>query len=68
MSIERVNRDFCRVATNMFDGVESDTLECQLCPKPLSPVLNVLLDFWMRIVEVSKHEIVIISFLFVYIV
>lgn len=50
----------------MFDGIESNTLEVQLFSKPNSPILHVLFDFGVIVVQVGIHEVVIIAFFFIH--
>ena len=50
----------------MFNGIESKTPEVDLFSQPHSPVLDVVFDFRMIVVQVSIHEVVIIALLFIY--
>lgn len=58
---------FIREATGkVLHSVQTETLETDLLGYPLAPVLDISINFWVRVVQVGKHEKVCIAVLIVY--
>ena len=52
----------------MFHSVETNAFEGHFFGQPDTPVNHILADFWVVVVEIGEHEIIIIPFLAVHII
>jgi len=50
----------------MFDGIETNAFDVELFSKPYSPILDIIFDFRVIVVEVGIHEVVVVAFFFIY--
>jgi hypothetical protein len=47
----------------MLHGVETDAFQCNLFGEPQAPGQDIGFDFWVRIVEIREHEVIVVPFL-----
>lgn len=55
------------IARHVLDGIEAETSNRESAQDPSAPVENVLLDVWVSVVNVAKHEVVKVAVLLVYV-
>lgn len=51
------------VLTEMLNSIKPNSLQSDLLAEPLPPILNILLNLRMIIVEICEHEIIIVALL-----
>lgn len=64
--VQLLNPFIREAAGKVLHSVQAETLEANLLGYPLAPVLDIITDFRVRVVQVGKHEEVCIAVLIVY--